>query len=700
MKTCAYGFPRLGKNREYKKALESFWAGRTDASGLRRSLGEIERARMAAYGRIDACAGGETCLYDFMADAAFMFGVHAWRDEASYYDYCRGPGAPAMTKYFNTNYHYLRIRLEEPHFSFAWDKYRYLGAEDAPLKSVIGPFTFLKLAQSLLPLADYVPTLAAAYAALFDAYPESVFQLEEPGFVFELSDSEIRTALDIYTRLTAYLPRLICLTYYDAVDSPELAGLGFKALGLDFVHGRGNLALLDRLHPDTALIAGVIDGRNIFKKDDAAVAGLLARIAAGTKNELWVSNAAPLFHLPYTVENERRPEIRNAFSFALEKLEEIAAVGALAVRPDGRIAPESGGADGFAFPPAERAPWAVRKERQADVGLPLFPTTTIGSFPQTEAVRKARNDFRKGTLDAAAYEKFVREQIDDVIRYQEDRGYDVLVHGEFERTDMVEFFAEKLDGILTTDSGWIISYGSRVYRPPVIIGNISRPAPMTLPEIAYAQSRTKKPVKGMLTGPVTIIAWSYVNPAVPIEKIAWELARALNDEVRDYLAAGIRIIQIDEPAFREKAPVKKRDWPAYFNWAVKAFKTAADSPPEAQIHTHMCYSAFDEIMGEIERLDADVISIEAARSRGEIVAAFEAVGYGRGIGVGVWDIHSPQAPLAAEMREAVERALRKLPCENIWVNPDCGLKTRKWEEIDAPLSAIPKLAADLRARTK
>jgi 5-methyltetrahydropteroyltriglutamate--homocysteine methyltransferase len=697
MKTHAYGFPRLGKNREYKKALESFWAGKLDESGLRRALSDIESARMRLYAGIDGAAGGETSLYDFMADAVFMFGIEAWRDAQGYYDYCRGVHAPAMTKYFNTNYHYLRPRLEQPRFSFAWDKYAWLGVEGSPLKSCIGPFTFLRLSQSQAPLADYVPPLAEAYAAMFEAYPSSDFQLEEPGFVLDLSPEEKHTALDLYARLGKYLPRIICLTYYDAVDAPALTGLGFKALGLDFVHGRGNFDSVRRLCPGTVLIAGLIDGRNIFKKDDLVITAAVARIADAVKNEIRISNAAPLFHLPYSVENEKQPEIRTGFSFAVEKLAEITACRGI----DPRRAPAAGAAphampDAFVFPASERAPYDERKKRQQDLGLPLFPTTTIGSFPQSETVRRTRNQFRKGEMDAAAYRRFIFEQIDQVIRYQEEKGYDVLVHGEFERSDMVEFFAEKLEGILCTEAGWVISYGSRVYRPPIIVGDVSRPAPMTLPEIAYAQSRTKKPVKGMLTGPVTIIAWSFVNPAVPIEKIAWELARALNDEVKDYLSAGIRIIQIDEPAFRERAPVKKRDWPVYFDWAVKAFKTAASSPPEAQIHTHMCYSAFDEIIGEIEKLDADVISIEAARSRGEIVRDFEAIGYRRGIGIGVWDIHSPRSPSAVQMREAALRALEKLPRESIWINPDCGLKTRTWEEIDAPLQAIPRLAGELR----
>jgi 5-methyltetrahydropteroyltriglutamate--homocysteine methyltransferase len=603
-----------------------------------------------------------------------------------------------MTKYFNTNYHYLKPRIEQPVFSFAWDKYTYLKTEQSPIKNVIGPFTFLKLSQCLVPAAECVPSLTNAYAAMFEAYPESLFQLEEPGFVLDFTAAETALALDIYTRLQAHLDRLICLTYYDAVSVPELVGLGFKALGLDFVHGRSNFDMLSHLHQNTVLIAGLVDGRNIFKKKDAVIANSLARITSQVPNQVWISNAGPLFHVPYTVENEKRPEIRNGFSFAVEKLEEIACYRTThpSVKP-GEQRQQDGAPEQFVIPDIRRVPYAERRERQADLGLPELPTTTIGSFPQSPEVRKARNQFRKGVMDADAYGQFIREQIDDLIRYQEEKGFDVLVHGEFERTDMVEFFAEKMDGILCTDAGWVISYGSRVYRPPVIVGNISRPAPMTIPEITYAQSLTKKPVKGMLTGPVTIIAWSFVNPDVPLERIAYELALALNHEVQDYLEAGIRIIQIDEPAFRERAPVKRGDWPLYFNWAVKAFRVASESPPEAQIHTHMCYSAFDEIINEIEKLDADVISIEAARSRGDIVKDFEAVGYKRGIGVGVWDIHSPQAPVIDDMRAAARRALEKLPRESIWINPDCGLKTRQWQEIDAPLTAITTLARELRA---
>ncbi|MBN2354392.1 MAG: 5-methyltetrahydropteroyltriglutamate--homocysteine S-methyltransferase [Spirochaetales bacterium] len=701
MKTYAYGFPRLGKNREYKKALESYWGGKTHAVDLRRSLVRIEGERSEAYSRVDFAPQGETSLYDPVADAAFMFGVEPWTGEAGYYDFCRGPRAAAMTKYFNTNYHYLRPRIASPRFSFSWDKFEYLDLKNPALLGLVGPFTFLKLAELLVPLSDCVAPLADAYAALFKSYPEALFQLDEPAFILDLDREETDAALALYRRLEKHLSRIICLTYYDSVDAIGLFELGFRAWGLDFVHGTRNLANLSRLAGGTTLIAGLIDGRNVFPKDEAAVARTLKDVRAAFSGEIWISNAAPLSHLPYTTQNERRPEIREHFRFALEKLDEIA--GYESVDPDSVLAAAGDSADKsepFSLPDAARASYEERQRRQSDLGLPLFPTTTIGSFPQSDEVRKARNLLHKGETSAEDFRSFIRDKIGEVIRYQEERGFDVLVHGEFERTDMVEFFAEKLEGVLTTDSGWVISYGSRVYRPPIIRGDVKRTGPMTISEIAYAQSLTRRPVKGMLTGPVTIIAWSYVNPYLPIERIAYELARALNDEVRDYLAAGIRIVQIDEPAFRERAPVKKRDWPAYFDWAVKAFRVAAQSSPEAQIHTHMCYSAFNEIIGEIDKLDADVISIEAARSEGRIVEAFESIGYARGIGIGVWDIHSPQAPDKERMRSVIARALEKLPRENVWINPDCGLKTRKWEEIGEPLAAIPELARELREEHK
>jgi len=343
-------------------------------------------------------------------------------------------------------------------------------------------------------------------------------------------------------------------------------------------------------------------------------------------------------------------------------------------------------------------PYAERiKIQQEILNLPLLPTTTIGSFPQTEEVRKTRTAYNSGKISEEEYKEFIRKQIEHVIRVQEEIGLDVLVHGEFERTDMVEFFAQRLEGIATTKHGWVLSYGSRVYRPPIIYGDVYRPKPMTVEEITYAQSLTSKPVKGMLTGPVTILNWSYYSEDIPKHEIAYQIALAILDEVRDLESAGIKVIQIDEPAFREGAPLKRRDWPSYFDWAVKAFRLCSKAKPQTQIHTHMCYSEFNEVIEYIYQMDFDVISIEASRSKGEIISAFESFkGWDRQIGIGVYDIHSPAVPTKAQIRAVLERSMKVLPVELLWVNPDCGLKTRRWEEVIPSLKNMVETAKELR----
>jgi 5-methyltetrahydropteroyltriglutamate--homocysteine methyltransferase len=337
-----------------------------------------------------------------------------------------------------------------------------------------------------------------------------------------------------------------------------------------------------------------------------------------------------------------------------------------------------------------------RKVHDKSLGLPLFPTTTIGSYPQTEDVRAKRAAFVKGDISGEEYDAYIRSKIDWLITFQEALGLDVLVHGEYERTDMVEFFAQNLDGIATSNSGWIISYGTRTYRPPIICGDVSRPHPMTVKEIVYAQSRTARPVKGMLTGAVTIIAWSFCREDIPVADVAYQISLCLKDEIRDYEKAGIRIVQVDEAAFREKAPVKRRDWPGYFEWAVKSFNLATNTDPGTQIHTHMCYSEFGEIIRYIDKMDFDVISIEASRSKGDIISSFEDIGFKRQIGLGVWDIHSPAVPSAGKMLDIVKRSLQNLPEENFWLNPDCGLKTRQWREVKQALINMVVTSQTLR----
>ncbi|RPJ04923.1 MAG: 5-methyltetrahydropteroyltriglutamate--homocysteine S-methyltransferase, partial [Spirochaetaceae bacterium] len=649
------------------------------------------------YKAVDCHPQGELSLYDPFMDAAFMTGILPFDGAAGYYNYCRGNNALPMKKYFNTNYHYLRPNIKSPDFSFSWDKYKYLSVKNPSVLSITGPFTLLKLSHLETPMEACAAPLARAYAGLFDAYPDALFHVEEPAFVLDLSVDDVKIAGAIYHELQEYLERMYCLTYYDSVEVPELLEIEFAAWGLDFVAGPGNLSNLKHLNKKSILIAGLVDGRNVFKKDDRLIRERLSEIKGIAGNEIWISNAGPLSHLPFSTENETDPVMQSRFVFAREKLDELRECGKINLAEIAARTPKvSKKAVSYDIPDSWREPYEKRLQAQAWLGLPVFPTTTIGSFPQSEDVRKMRNDFRKHRIDSSEYEGFINNKIKEAVRMQEELGYDVLVHGEYERTDMVEYFAEKLSGIHTTENGWIISYGSRCYRPPIIEGNVARLKPMTLEEIKYAQSLTKKPVKGMLTGPVTIIAWSFVNPDIPIQKIAHEIGNALQQEVRDYIKAGIRVIQIDEPAFREKAPVKRAAWPGYFDWAVKAFRVAAFAAPDVQIHTHMCYSDFDEIIAEIERLDADVISIEASRSRGEIIKAFETYKYSRQIGLGVWDIHSPLPPAKESMSDVVSRSIKQIPRENFWINPDCGLKTRKWKEIEAPLTMITEVARELR----
>ncbi|NLF38298.1 5-methyltetrahydropteroyltriglutamate--homocysteine S-methyltransferase, partial [bacterium] len=501
-------------------------------------------------------------------------------------------------------------------------------------------------------------------------------------------------------------------TYYDDVDwMDELLKLPVQSIGLDFVHGTGNLAhILNRGFPkDKTLIAGLVDGRNIWRTNIAAAARTLKQLAAKAPR-IAVSNAGPLYHLPITTAVEKfDPALLAHLAFAEERLHELRLI---ADAYDGKAVeawwtPLDVGANmavrervkklvDAEFTRAPSYPARRTAQRKA-LPLPVFPTTTIGSFPQSPELRKMRADYRAGRVTADAYKTFIRQKIADVIKLQEDLGLDVLVHGEFERTDMMEFFAQQLDGMATTSNGWIISYGTRVYRPAIVYGDVARPRPMSVAEISYAQSLTTRPVKGILTGPVTVLAWSFVREDVPIEDVACQLALCLRAELEDYERAGIKIVQVDEPAFRERAPVKRRGWPAYFAWAIKAFRlTCASMKPETQVHSHMCYSEFGEIIEHIAAMDFDAISIEASRSKGDILESFERIKFDRQIGLGVWDIHSPAVPTVDEMRGIVDRALKLIPRGNFWINPDCGLKTRGWDESIAALKNLVALAKALR----
>lgn len=716
VKTYAYGFPRLGRNREYKRAVEGFWKGKISEEALRIALDDIQGEMIASYRRwVDTFPVGEMTFYDPMLDTAVMAGLYRPAHLGEYYELCRGKQALELTKWFNTNYHYLVTdwsRVNADSLRLHWNKpAEYRERFSAGIPYCIGPFTFLRLTKGVPPeqFRPLLLKLTQVYSELLEGCEE--IHLDEPAFVMELIPEEIAAIRESYAILAGTGCRIYLFTYYDSVDFPrDLFALPVQGIGLDFVHGRDNLQHVREtgFPDDKILIAGLVDGRNVWRTDMARARELVDELA-GHVRHLAISNAAPLYHLPVTVQNEDlAPGLMKRLAFAEERLAELSAIaGAQQDHPSER---DDASTDFGVNPEVRKRIRALteadfsreksygerKKVQQERLPLPPFPTTTIGSFPQTSEIRKKRAAFRRGDLTREAYTSFIREKITELIRFQEEIGLDVLVHGEFERSDMVEFFAEKLEGIATTRNGWILSFGTRGYRPPIVYGDVSRPRPLTIEEISFAQSLTDRPVKGMLTGPVTILAWSFVREDIPIEEVAYQIALCLRDEISGYEEAGIQIVQVDEPAFREKAPIKRRDWDSYFRWAIRAFRLATRARPETRIHTHMCYSEFGDIIDRIAQLDFDAIFIEATRSRGHVIESFEKIDFDRQIGLGVWDIHSPVIPRVEDMRTVMERASRVLPRENLWINPDCGLKTRGWEETRASLKNLTLLGTTMR----
>ncbi|MCP4482884.1 MAG: 5-methyltetrahydropteroyltriglutamate--homocysteine S-methyltransferase [bacterium] len=715
MKTYAYGFPRLGKNREFKKLVEGFWGNDHTKEELVSGLETIQEENIKRYElQVDTSPDGELTFYDQMLDTAILCGVFSPENIEDYYELCRGKSALEMTKWFNTNYHYLitdfsehagvNFKLNLEHFALNFKK----GA----FPSVIGPFTFLKLSKGIAKeefkklFLDLVPV----YQELLTKFNN--VQIEEPAFVLDLTAEEIALIKEGYSKLSDYESKITLITYYDSIDWLEdFLQLPAKAVGLDFLRGKANLEYISHngFPEEKTLIAGLVDARNVWKNNIPQSIDKL-RCLNSKVADIVISNAAPLFHLPVSLVGEEflNQNLKNKLSFAEEKLAEINLIAKYFNEKTipAELSSESYGenidiknkvknlkAADFIKPTALAERRAMHDE---NFKLPLFPTTTIGSFPQTKEVRKNRLNFKKGKILDLEYKQYICSEIDKLIELQEELGLDVFVHGEFERTDMVEFFAQNLEGIGTTDAGWIISYGTRTYRPPIIFGDISRPKPMTLDEIVYAQSKTKKPVKGMLTGAVTIIAWSFVRQDIPVSDVAYQIGLSLKEEIEDYEKNGISIVQVDEAAFREKAPIKKRDWPEYFEWAVKSFNLTINTDSKTQIHTHMCYSEFSEIIEYINQMDFDVISIEASRSKGDIITFFENIDFKRQVGLGVWDIHSPTVPPVAKMVDIGRRALKKIPKENFWINPDCGLKTRNWDETKEALLNLIETSKELR----
>ncbi|MFE7385330.1 5-methyltetrahydropteroyltriglutamate--homocysteine S-methyltransferase [Streptomyces zhihengii] len=757
VRATVYGYPRQGLNRELKKAVEGYWKGRVTADALRVTAAELrsETWRRLAEAGVDEVPTGDFSYYDHVLDTTVMVGAIPARHRdavaadalAGYFAMARGTQDVApleMTKWFDTNYHYLVPELG-PGTAFTADsakqvaefkEARALGLRARPV--LVGPVTYLLLAkpasdsaedfEPLSLLERLLPVYAEVLADLRAAGAQWV-QLDEPALVQDRTPAELDAAAHAYRVLGALAdrPKLLVASYFDRLGGalPVLAKAPVDGLALDFTGpGAANLDALAAAGglPGKRLVAGVVDGRNVWINDLEKSLATLGTLL-GLADRVDVSASCSLLHVPLdaAAEKEIDPQILRWLSFARQKAAEVVTLATGLSRGTDAIAGElaanrsalaSRARSSITRNPAVRARAAavtgqdsrrpqLYEERvtaqRAHLGLPLLPVTTIGSFPQTAELRTARADLNAGRIGAGAYQERIEAEIREVVSYQEKAGVDVLVHGEAERNDMVQYFAEQLTGYLATRHGWVQSYGSRYVRPPILAGDISRPAPMTVRWTAYAQSLTARPVKGMLTGPVTMLAWSFVRDDQPLAETARQVALALRDEVRDLESAGTRVIQVDEPALRETLPLRSADRPAYLTWATEAFRLSTSGVrPDTQIHTHMCYAEFGDIVQAITDLDADVISLEAARSRMQVARELAAHGYPREAGPGVWDIHSPRVPSAEEAAALLRTGLEAIPGDRLWVNPDCGLKTRGWAETRASLENLVAAARTVR----
>ncbi len=762
------GFPRIGRRRELKQALESHWAGELSEAALLERAASLraEHWRLQADKGIAHVPAGDFSLYDGVLDTACMFGAipegYGWSGGsvslATQFALARGShglareraanitaGLPAleMTKWFDTNYHFLvprlvsgqRFELTGNRLLEAWQEAQAAGVASRPV--LLGPITFLTLAKAadgsdLLDLLDsLLPLYQEVLGQLLKAGCPWV-QMDEPVLALDLSAKARLAIVKAYGVLArGGVPKLLVGSYFGpmAGNLEIAANLPVDGLHLDLVRGATDLAsALQNVPSERWLSLGVVDGRNVWRTDLHKALATLRHVAEvrGTER-LMVAPSCSLLHVPFDLAQEDGPksslgnEVRSWLAFAVQKLEEVAVLARGLDQGDAAITSELVRSADIArsrpaypgvhdeqianrmaavAPEMEKRQSGFSQRRAAQrarMPLPDFPTTTIGSFPQTKAVRETRAALLRQQLTQADYDKAIEGWIEQAIRFQEDLGLDVLVHGEAERNDMVKYFGEQLRGFAFTRHGWVQSYGSRCVAPPIIWGDVSRPAPMTIRWTSYAQSLTDKPVKGMLTGPVTMLQWSFVRDDVPREQVCQQIALALRDEIADLQASGIRIIQVDEPAFREGLPLRAADARDYLRWAVGCFRLATSGVDDTTaVHTHMCYSEFNDIMPAIEAMDADVISIETTRSQMELLDSFQSGGYPNEIGPGIWDIHSPRVPDVNEMVELLQRARVRLDDWQIWVNPDCGLKTRKWEEVRPALTNLVEAARETR----
>jgi len=742
------GFPPLGAARELKRATEGYWSGKVTRAQLLATGAELRRQHWQLQRDIglDRIPANDFSFYDRMLDTCAMVGAvpprygwkSDWVDADTYFAMARGSQgkgrdvtAMEMTKWFDTNYHYIVPELERgQRFRMASAKpaneYREAKAAGIDATTVlIGPLTFLLLAKSKGAAFDRLSLLDAllpVYGDVLDSLASAGatwVQLDEPCLALDRSDAERAAYLRAYKFLASRAGklRLLVATYFAGLGENVDTALALPVHGLhvDLVRAPAQLdRLLAKWPKGRVLSAGVIDGRNVWRADLQKQAALLDRAEAKVgKDRLWVAPSCSLLHSPRDLDLETKldAELKSWLAFAKQKLQEVVALAQgdrKAVEASSRAARSRATSKRIHNAAVQRRaaavtekdrvrrePYAVRRKTQVD--LPPYPTTTIGSFPQTTEVRAARRKLNDNQLSAEEYDRFIEQQIDKTIKLQEELGIDVLVHGEFERNDMVEYFGEQLAGFAFTEHGWVQSYGTRYVKPPIIFGDVSRPSAMTVRWSRYAQSLTKRPVKGMLTGPVTILQWSFVRNDQPRAETAKQIALAIRDEVIDLETAGIRVIQIDEPALREGLPLRRAEWAEYQQWAVDAFRLATAGVRDGtQIHTHMCYSEFNDVLRVIERMDADVISIESARSGSELLQGFEQYKYPNEIGPGVYDIHSPRVPAVAEITGALKSMTRVLDDAQIWVNPDCGLKTRGWDETLAALKNMVAAAREMR----
>ncbi|XBH08288.1 5-methyltetrahydropteroyltriglutamate--homocysteine S-methyltransferase [Singulisphaera sp. Ch08] len=754
------GFSRMGPHRELKKALERFWAKKSDAGvllatacSLRESHWKLQRDLGLAQ-----VPCNDFSLYDHVLDAALMVGVRPGRFGGvaegldRYFAMARGVAhegersgvaALEMTKWFDTNYHYLvpefeadqefRLDAAKPLAEFAEAK--ALGIPARPV--LLGPVSFLLLGKikdaGRKPL-DLWPALVPVYEELLRrlrAAGADWVQIDEPCLATDVEPSTLATLEAVYKRLAdaAGNMNILLATYFGDLGQalPAVMRLPVRAVHLDLVRGPGQLReAVELVAPGQMLSLGLVDGRNIWRTDLLAALDVAEDAAERLGvDRILIAPSCSLLHTPYDLEGESKldGELKGWLAFGRQKLEEVAIlargvehgrdsvadaleenrVALTGRRSSPRIHSAQVRRRLASVTPemlARENPYSTRRvDQRAKTPLPLLPTTTIGSFPQTDDVRKARASFKAGKLRPDEYDAFLKERTAEAVRWQEEVGLDVLVHGEFERNDMVEYFGENLDGFAFTENGWVQSYGSRCVKPPIIFGDVARRGPMTVEWARYAQSLTARPMKGMLTGPVTILQWSFVRDDQPRRETCWQIALAIRDEVADLEEAGIAVIQIDEPALREGLPLRRDDWAEYLRWTVDAFRLAsAGVRDETQIHTHMCYCEFNDIIDSIAALDADVISIETSRSQMELLGAFAEFRYPNEIGPGVYDIHSPQIPTREGVELLLGKALAVLSPEQLWVNPDCGLKTRKWEEVKPALATLVEAARALRGR--